>query len=548
MRTMYLALTLALLMAASAFASGHETLVIDYNLFYGNTPQNFQTPEKDADKDADTPWNTLQLATEFFTHNVETSVSPFAADPMTMGNVQIDPNGQAAGGALPVAQVPNDGFFTQVNYLGGIDPNNDWTEGWTIWSADGAGRTDLKEDLGAPVVVEGEIAANTTWTSDKRYLLRGGVFVRQGATLTIQAGTIIFGEGASLGMLVIAQGAKIMAMGTQDDPIIFTSDAEPGSQARAQWGGLIINGYAPINTGETAEGEGGTGVYGGNDPTDDGGVLRYVRVEYAGNEFTPENELNGIAFQAVGSGTTVEYVQVHYNKDDGIEMFGGAVDLKHCVVTGCADDSFDWMDGWQGRAQFCVIQQAHDDADQGIEADNRSGNNDAQPRSNPTLYNFTIIGGRRSEGDEGDVGCLFRAGTAVTFCNSIVGPGFQKNGLDIDDAGTFGVPVGTSPGPAATAVAEVASDVTPAAFELGQNAPNPFNPSTTILYSLPEQSSVRLTVYDLLGQEVAVLHGGVQQAGTYRATFDATGLGTGVYVYRLDAGTFSETRRMLLVK
>ena len=467
---------------------------------------------------------------------------------MVMANVQIDANGQAAGGALPVAQVPNDGFFVQTNYLGGIDPKNDWTQGWTIWSADGAGRTDLKEELGAPEVVEGEITANTTWTNDERYLLRGGVFVRKGATLTIQAGTIVFGEGATLGMLVIDQGAKIMAMGTKDDPIIFTSDAEPGTQARAQWGGLIINGYAPINTGETAEGEGGTGVYGGDDPHDNSGVLRYVRVEYAGNEFTPENELNGIAFQAVGDRTTVEYVQVHYNKDDGIEMFGGTVDLKYCVVTGCADDSFDWTDGWRGRAQFCVIQQAHDDADQGIEADNRSGNNDAQPRSNPTLYNFTIIGGHQAEGDEGDVGCLFRAGTAVTFCNSIVGPGFHKSGLDIDDAGTFGVPIGTSPGPAPTAVEEEVSSTAPTAFALCQNAPNPFNPTTTIRYSLPTQSHVRLTVYDALGQEAALLHEGLQRAGTYRATFDATGLGTGVYMYRLDAGAFSETRRMVLVR
>ena len=548
MQSLIVGCLLLLLMVTPTFGQERpEVLVIDHNIFYGNLPQNFQTPEKDQEKDPGIAWTTEQLATEFFANNYESPVSPYLGDPMDPGNVQIDPNGPACNGTVPVAVVPDDGFFIQTDYLGAIAPNHNWTEGWTIWSPNGAGRTDLKDDLGAPVAVEGEITTNTTWTSDKRYLLRGGVFVRTGATLTIEPGTIIFGEGATLGMLVVDRGAKIMAVGTKGDPIIFTSDALPGQQARAQWGGLIINGYAPLNTGETAEGEGGTGVYGGNDPHDNSGALRYVRVEFAGNEFTPENELNGIAFQGVGDGTTVEYVQVHYNKDDGIEMFGGTVDLKYCVVTGCADDSFDWTNSWRGRAQFVVIQQAGDDADNGIEADNQKGNNDAQPRSNPQVFNFTVIGGHRSEGDEGDVGCLFRAGTAVTFCNSIVGPGFQKCGLDIDNAGTFGVPIGTSPG-TFTAVEEEVSTLMPTAFVLHPNFPNPFNPGTTIRYSLPVQSQVRLAVYDVLGQQVALLHEGVQRAGSYRARFDGTELGTGVYFCRLEAARFSQTRKMLLVK
>jgi hypothetical protein len=539
---------LLILMVAPAFGQARpEVLIVDHNLFYGNLPQNYQTPANDLEKDPGIAWTTEQLATEYFTNNYESAVSPYLSDPQVPGNVQPAANGPACNGTVAVAVVPGDGFFVQTDYLGAISPNHDWTAGWTIWSSNGADRTDLKDDLGDPVAVEGEITTSTTWTNDKRYLLRGGVFVRTGATLTIEAGTIIFGEGATLGMLVIDQGAKLMAMGTKQDPIIFTSDAEPGQQARAQWGGLIINGYAPLNTGETAEGEGGTGVYGGSDPHDNSGVLRYVRVEFAGNEFTPENELNGIAFQGVGDGTTVEYVQVHYNKDDGIEMFGGAVDLKYCVVTGCADDSFDWTNGWNGRAQFVVIQQAGDDADNGIEADNQKGNNDAQPRSNPQVFNCTIIGGHQNEGDEGDIGCLFRAGTAVTFCNSIVGPGFQKCGLDIDNAGTFGVPIGTSPG-AFTAVEEEVSTAMPTAFVLRQNSPNPFNPTTTLRYSLPVQSRVRLTVHNMLGQQVALLHEGIQHAGNYRVQFDGAGLGTGVYFCRLEAGNFSQIRKMLLVQ
>ena len=141
----------------------------------------------------------------------------------------------------------------------------------------------------------------------------------------------------------------------------------------------------------TARGD--TGEYGGTDPEDSSGILRYVRVEFAGIEFSPDNELNGIAFQGVGSGTVVDYVQVHFNQDDGIEFFGGTVNAKHLYCTGIRDDSFDWTDGWTGKGQFWVAQQRGDDADNGFEADNNGDDNEANPRSNPTIYNVTLVGG-----------------------------------------------------------------------------------------------------------------------------------------------------------
>lgn len=283
--------------------------------------------------------------------------------------------------------------------------------------------------------VPGNIKSNTTWTSDKQYVLRGAVFVEEGATLTIQAGTTILGESSSTppGTLIIMQGAKIMANGTKDDPIVFTSDQPVGERARGQWGGLIINGKAPLNTGQTAEGEGDTGTYGGNDPTDDSGVLRYVRVEFAGQEFSPDNELNGIAFQGVGNGTTVEYIQVHYNQDDGIELFGGTVSAKYVLCTGIRDDSFDWTDGWSGKGQFWIAHQEGDDADNGFEGDNNGDNNDLTPRSNPTIYNVTLIGD--PDGPESDTGMLLREGMAGTIRNAIV-TGFNLTGLDIDQETT----------------------------------------------------------------------------------------------------------------
>ena len=278
------------------------------------------------------------------------------------------------------------------------------------------------------VVLEGRLNADKTLVADYDYLLRSAVFVEGGATLNIEPGVQIFGEQATNGTLIIAQGSKIMAQGTADAPIIMSSDAAIGSRARGQWGGLIINGNAPTNQGVTF-GEGDTGAFGGNNPTDSSGVMRYVRLEYAGIEFSPDNELNGIAFQGVGSGTVVEYVQVHMNQDDGIEFFGGTVNLKYALVTGARDDSFDWTDGWIGKGQFWVAQQYGDDADNGFEVDNSSKDNEATPRSAATIYNVTLVGD--PGGPESDNGMLIREGAAGTYANFIV-TGFNKIGLDID--------------------------------------------------------------------------------------------------------------------
>jgi hypothetical protein len=285
-----------------------------------------------------------------------------------------------------------------------------------------------------PNVLSGNISTTTVLTNAADHLLSGAVFVQDGATLIIMPGVTIFGEGATNGTLIIAQGGKIIADGTKAKPIVFTSDQLEGQRDRGQWGGLIINGRAPINTGTVAFGEGDTGQYGGTDAADNSGVLRYIRVEFAGIEFSPDNELNGIAFQGVGSGTTVDYVQVHFNQDDGIEFFGGTVNAKHLYCTGIRDDSFDWTDGWTGKGQFWVAQQRGDDADNGIEADNDGDNNEATPRSNPTLYNLTLVGD--PNGPESDTGMLLREGTAATIRNAIV-IGFNLSGLDVDQSSTF---------------------------------------------------------------------------------------------------------------
>jgi hypothetical protein len=288
------------------------------------------------------------------------------------------------------------------------------------------------------IVVTGEVNGTETWMNDNYYVLRGAVFVREGATLTIQAGTRVIGEAGSVGTLVVLRGGRLNAIGTREQPIVFTSDQPVGARARGDWGGLIINGRAPINiAGGEGVGEADTGVYGGNDPNDDSGSLRYVRVEFAGTEFSPDNELNGIAFQGVGRGGSYEFIQVHMNRDDALEWFGGTADIKHAVASNAGDDSFDWTFGWQGRAQFIAIHQRGDDGDNGIEADNNEFNNDLLPRANPQIYNVTMCGDPdRNEGGESSRAILFRRGTAVTFRNFLV-TGFKTTGMQIDGTSTL---------------------------------------------------------------------------------------------------------------
>lgn len=286
------------------------------------------------------------------------------------------------------------------------------------------------------VEVIADVASNATWTSNNAYFINNrAIFIQSGAALTIEPGTLVLGTGQN-SALVVAKGGKILARGTKARPIVMTSVNPVGQRNRGDWGGLILNGSAPINTGEQ-EGEGGTGRFGGNNPADSSGELRYVRVEFAGIEFSPDNELNGIAFQGTGSGTLVDYVQVTMNKDDAIEFFGGTTNLKHGIVTRNGDDSLDWVLGWVGKVQFYCAQQSGDDADNGIEADNLSSSNDLTPISSPTIYNATFIGDPSTNPDlsESDIGVLLREGTAGLLRNLVV-MGFKESAVDVDDVAT----------------------------------------------------------------------------------------------------------------
>jgi len=303
------------------------------------------------------------------------------------------------------------------------------------------GSCDYPDYVITDVVIDGEIykqiqgtfTENYTLTSDTKWLLSGGVFVSSGVELTIQEGTTIYASNdGTTPFLSILRGGKINANGSQNLPIIFTtikSSPSPGD-----WGGIILNGNAQINTGSSAEGEGGTGTYGGTNDSDNSGVLRYVRVEYAGKILGTDNELNGFSFNGVGSETTVEYIQAYKGADDGIEFFGGTVNVKYAVSTGNGDDSFDWTHGWRGKGQFWVAEQDGVSGDRGIEADNNGDNNSVSPFSNPTLSNITLIG--NDDGDAANTGMRLREGTKGKIYNAIV-VNFPNKGINVSETVTI---------------------------------------------------------------------------------------------------------------
>ena len=265
-------------------------------------------------------------------------------------------------------------------------------------------------------VLDSDITENVTLETGKTYTLNGGVHVKSGATLTIQPGvTIVAQHDETVDYILIEQGAKIDAQGTAAQPIVMTSEKKEAGA----WGGLHICGYAHTNNG-SGKSEIGNAPYGGNNDADNSGTLKYIRLEYTGYAFDEEHEANGVSFYGVGNGTTVEHLQAYQGSDDGFEFFGGSVDVKYMVVTSCSDDSFDWTEGWNGKAQFLVAYQEGESSlgyacDCLMECDNNGTNNAATPVAHPTIANATLIG------NGGDAqGVRLRAGTQVELYNTII--------------------------------------------------------------------------------------------------------------------------------
>lgn len=298
------------------------------------------------------------------------------------------------------------------------------------------------------LILSGKITSNTTLKANKIYKLRGLVYVTNGATLTIEPGTKIVGEADKNGALIITRGSKIMAEGTAANPIIFTS--EKPSPKRGDWAGVVILGNAPTNSsfgGVNGVGEiegginnsEGLGLYGGTNAADNSGVLKYVRIEYAGYAFLPDKEINGLTFGGVGNGTTVDYVEVAYANDDSFEWFGGTVNCSHLISYKGLDDDFDTDNGFSGNVQFGIAVRDSQVADvsgsNAFESDNDANGSTLTPQTSATFSNMTIIGPINSAAP-GSINALFqnalqiRRNSSISVFNSVF-TGFPV-GLFID--------------------------------------------------------------------------------------------------------------------
>ncbi len=277
------------------------------------------------------------------------------------------------------------------------------------------------------------ISANRTFSCDSVYFLRGKVYVTNGATLTINPGTVITGDTITKGTLIITKGSKIQAVGTPACPIIFTSSKGLGAKNRGDWGGLIILGKAAINPpGGLANIEGlpkgPLTEYGGGTNPDNGdnsGTLKYVRVEFAGVALSPNNEINGITFGGVGSGTVVDRVMVSYANDDSFEWFGGTVNCTHLIAFRGLDDDFDTDFGFSGHIQFGIALRDPNVADvsgsNSFESDNDAGSSTNIPQTSAVFSNITSsAGGNTTNNVNYKNGMLIRRNSHQYVYNSIL--------------------------------------------------------------------------------------------------------------------------------
>ena len=286
--------------------------------------------------------------------------------------------------------------------------------------------------------LSGNINTTTTLTSDKVWTLKGYVYVTDGAKLIIQPGTTIISDISEKGALCIERGAQILAEGTSSKPIIFTSGKPVGERTPGDWGGIVILGRAKTNRTSEPTIEGGIGrPYGGTNDLDNSGVLRYVRIEYAGIAAMPNSEINALTLGGVGSGTILENIQTIYANDDAFEFFGGTVNGKNLYAYATADDDFDFDFGYTGTITNGVAKRDPQfvdsgDAGNGVECDNDGTGSLAQPYTHPKLFNMILVGPNVSTAlANHNLGLRFRRATQFTMKNSIVW-GWMKGGLSLE--------------------------------------------------------------------------------------------------------------------
>jgi PKD repeat protein len=336
-----------------------------------------------------------------------------------------------------------DAFWSVTNYKGAFPvtdntPATDWTSGWSNFDP---------ENTVYPATIttaSADITTNTTWSGVVK--LQNKIYVKNNATLTIAPGTIIRGDKLTQATLIITRGAKLIADGTASNPIVFTSNEAVGARNEGDWGGVVMLGLAKNNQpGGVANIEGIVPTtdtqFGGNFDTDNSGIVRYVRIEFAGIALEPNKEVNGITFGSVGSGTIVDNVQVSFSGDDSFEWFGGTVNCKHLIAYRGLDDDFDTDFGYRGKVQFFLSIRDKDLFDAPgdsncFESDNDAAGSTAQPKTAPIFSNGTIVGPKGNGtialpvGEKFEKSFRLRRNTATSVFNTLT-TGWEK-GLSIE--------------------------------------------------------------------------------------------------------------------
>ena len=485
-------------------------------------------------------------------------------------NWQPAPGSPAFGNAVTL---PSDGFFEQTCFKGAIGGSpgvDDWTLGWTYYDSTGANRTDINYTKPLAVYNNINILGHRAWSADSNYEVRGQLRIRSQASLSIAPGVVVLEDVASLGTIIVHRGGAIYAQGTKDAPIIFTSNAGNGNMLRGDVGGLTMLGRAKTNIvnsclGDSSASEGGAiGFYGGNDDTDGSGALRYVRVEFAGHEITPGNELNSFTWNACGRSTRADFLESFQGADDGFEWFGGSMNCKHLLAVDGTDDGYDTQLGTRNKAQFVIVRidpklapSGGQFGERGIEADNNEFGFDQLQCSGRSLIqvaNFTLVGDKRRGVGFGATassqGAEWRRGTEYSMYNSIV-YNFNGSGVRVSDEATWlahcaappGIPTVFCPG-----ALGVTPPITSGNVFVARSAPNPFQNRVNFSFTLPQAGPVSVEIFAADGRHVATVAKGEMQAGQHNLTWSIDrGTPSGMYFYKVLAGNYQATGKITRV-
>jgi hypothetical protein len=385
------------------------------------------------------------------------NVNPMLRSISRANNFRLDPRLSPGSPALDGARAtPNDGFYSPAPYKGAFDTNDLWIAGWTAL----ASKEFIRPRASRTIQVTANISGNVTWFRTNEYVLNGFIYVLDGAVLTIEAGTIVKakpGQDANTSCLIVTTGGKIFALGSPDNPIIFTAEADDVDDPtalplfqRGLWGGVVLLGRAVLNTTldtagnaaspkyEVFEGLPDTQVggqfvnrFGGNNDNDSSGIMRYVSIRRSGIVFQPNKELNGLSLGAVGRGTTLEYIETYGVADDGYEFFGGTVNTKYLISAFNDDDCFDIDQGFRGKNQFWFSIQEPGRKDSGGEWNGEPNGVavGASPIANYEIYNATLIGAGTNT--TANRGFFAREFAAPKLYNSIL-TDFGGNAVRID--------------------------------------------------------------------------------------------------------------------